>query len=74
MAKDRFNIKEKEGLSLMHLLFLAPVAGWIIGGDVAAPRIPVWAAIPLIAVLTYICCAVTTWLLSKIPGSKWIIG
>ena len=62
------------GMYLMHLLFLAPVAGWIIGGDVAAPRIPVWAAIPLIAVLTYICCAVTTWLLSKIPGSKWIIG
>ena len=58
----------------MHLMFLAPIASWIIGGNTASPAIPVWLAIPAIAVLTYICCAITTHLLSKIPGSKWIIG
>ena len=62
------------GMYLMHLLFLAPIASWIIGGSPASPSIPVWLAIPAIAVLTYICCAITTHLLSKIPGSKWIIG
>ena len=31
-------------------------------------------AIPVIAVLTFLCCAVTTSLLSRIPGSKWVIG
>ena len=36
--------------------------------------IPVWAAIPLIAALTFICCALTSYLISKIPGSRWIIG
>lgn len=62
------------GMYLMHLLFLAPISQAIIAGDPANPSIPVWAAIPLIAVLSYICCAVTTKLLSLIPGSKWIIG
>ena len=62
------------GMYLMHLLFLAPIASWIIGGDVASPTIPVWAAIPAIAVLTFICCALTTKILSFIPGSKWVIG
>jgi surface polysaccharide O-acyltransferase-like enzyme len=62
------------GMYLMHLLFLAPIAGWIIGGDVANPAVPVWLAIPLIAVLTFLCCALTTKLISLIPGSKWVIG
>ena len=62
------------GMYLMHLLFLAPIAGWIIGGDVANPSVPVWLAIPLIAVLTFLCCAVTSKLISLIPGSKWVIG
>ena len=62
------------GMYLMHLLFLAPIAQWIIGGDVTNPNIPVWLAIPVIAVLTFICSAATTWLLSRIPGSKWVIG
>ena len=62
------------GMFLMHLLFLAPLAGWVIGPDVANPNIPVWLAIPVIAVLTFLCSGVTTWLLSKIPGSKWVIG
>lgn len=62
------------GMYLMHLFFLVPVAGLVIGGDAANPLLPVWLAIPVIAIVTYICCAVTTKLLSLIPGSKWFIG
>jgi hypothetical protein len=40
----------------------------------ATPIIPVWAAIPCIAIVCYICCAVTTKIISLLPGSKWIIG
>lgn len=32
------------------------------------------AAIPCIAVSTFVCCFVTTKIISLIPGSKWIIG
>lgn len=70
--------KEVSGLSfgmyLMHLLYLAPISRLVIGGDVANPVIPVWAAIPLIAAASFICCALTTKLLSYIPGAKWIVG
>ena len=62
------------GMYLMHMFFLAPIAGLIIGGDPSNPLLPVWLAIPVIAVLTFLCCALTTRLLSRIPGSKWIIG
>ena len=62
------------GMYLMHLLYLAPIAKLVIGGDVANPLLPVWAAIPVIAIATFICCAVTTKILSYIPGSKWFIG
>lgn len=62
------------GMYLMHLLFLAPISNALIAGDPAHPLLPVWIAIPVIALLTFICCALTTKLLSFIPGSKWIIG
>ena len=62
------------GMYLMHLFYLGPIAGWVIGGDVANPAVPVALAIPLIAVLTFLCCAVTAKLISLIPGSKWVIG
>ena len=62
------------GMYLMHLFFLAPIAQWMIGGSVAEPSIPVWLAIPLIAILTFICCAITTKLISLLPGSKYIVG
>lgn len=62
------------GMYLMHLFFLGPIARLIIGGDVANPLIPVGLAIPAIAVLTFICCAVTTKLLSLLPGSRWYVG
>lgn len=58
----------------MHLFFLGPIAGLLIGSDPANPLAPVWLAIPLIATGTYICCALTTRLLSLLPKSKWIVG
>ena len=33
-----------------------------------------WVAIPCIAVLTFVCCTITTKLISLVPGSKWVIG
>ena len=45
-----------------------------LAGNQANPLVPVWLAIPCIAMLTFICCAVTTKLISYVPGSKWIIG
>ena len=62
------------GMYLMHMFFLSPIARLFIGVSVAEPLVPVWLAIPCIAALSYICCAVTTKLLSFIPGSKWVIG
>ncbi|MBR3702700.1 MAG: acyltransferase family protein, partial [Alistipes sp.] len=63
------------GMYLMHLLWLGL---WIsvfkegnFGEQFALPSV---AAIPVIAVVTFICCYVTSKLISYIPGSKWIIG
>ena len=62
------------GMYLMHLLFLAPIAKMVIGGNVAEPLIPVWLAIPVIAASTFICSCITAKIISFIPGSKYIIG
>ena len=62
------------GMYLMHLLFLAPIASVFVAGDQAHPLIPVYLAIPCIAILSYLCCIVTTKLISLIPGGKWIVG
>lgn len=62
------------GMYLMHLLFLSNIAPIFVNGDQANPLIPVYLAIPCIAVLTFICCLVTSKLISLLPGSKWIIG
>lgn len=62
------------GMYLMHLFFLSAIAGWMANGDLTNPLLPVWLAIPVIAILSFICSAVTTKLISLIPGSKWIIG
>ena len=62
------------GMYLMHVFFLRSIAEWIIGGDVAHPLLPVWLAIPVIGLLTFLCCAVVTKLISLIPGSKYLIG
>ncbi len=62
------------GMYLMHLFFLSNITPFFTGGDAANPVVPVALAIPAIAVLTFICCAVTSKLISLIPGSKYIIG
>ena len=62
------------GMYLVHMFFLAPIATWIIGGDVANPTIPVAIAIPAIAVLSYICSTVLVKLVSLLPGSKYLVG
>lgn len=62
------------GMYLMHLFFLSNIAPIFVAGDQANPLIPVWLAIPCIAVLTFICSAVTSKLISLIPGSRWVIG
>jgi hypothetical protein len=59
---------------LMHLFFLSQIAAYFVNGNQAEPLIPVALAIPVIAILTFICCAVTSKLISYIPGSKYIIG
>ena len=55
-------------------MFLAPIARFFVAGNQAEPLIPVALAIPVIAIISFICCAVTTKLISLIPGSKYIIG
>ncbi len=62
------------GMYLVHMFFLAPIATWIIGGDVANPTIPVAIAIPAIAILSYICSAAAVKLVSLLPGSRYLVG
>lgn len=62
------------GMYLMHMFFLAPIAAYIVHGDVANPLLPVWAAIPVIALLTFLCSAIATKILSYLPGSRYIVG
>ncbi len=47
---------------------------WIMNGNPAQPLIPIGLATPAIALLTFLCCAITTKLLSFLPGSKYVIG
>ena len=58
----------------MHMFFLAPIATYILNGDSGTPLIPVWIAIPVIAITSYICCYITTKALSYLPYSKYIVG
>lgn len=62
------------GMYLLHMFFLAPIASFFVNGDQANPIIPVYWAIPCIAILTFICCMITSKIISLLPGSKWIIG
>lgn len=58
------------GMYLMHIFWLGlwtTVFKHTLG-------LPTVAAIPCIAVSTFICCFITTKIISYIPGSKWIIG
>ena len=62
------------GMYLMHLFFLSNIAAFFVNGDQTNPLIPVYLAIPVIAILTFICTVVTSKLISYLPGSKYIIG
>lgn len=58
------------GMYLMHIFWLGL---WVtVFKDTLA--LPTVTAIPCIAVVTFICCFVTTKIISFIPGSKWIVG
>lgn len=62
------------GMYLMHMFFLSNIATVFVNGDQANPFIPVYLAIPCIAILSYLCCVITAKLISLLPGSKWLIG
>lgn len=58
------------GMYLMHIFWLGL---WVTVFKSALP-LPTVAAIPVIATCTFICCFVTTKVISLIPGGKWIVG
>ena len=58
------------GMFLMHIFWL----GLWVSVFKSILGLPTVAAIPVIAVCTFISCFVATKLISLIPGSKWIIG
>ncbi len=62
------------GMYLMHVFFITPIAQHFVHGDPANPLVPVALAIPLSALLCFVCCALVTKLLTLLPGSKWIVG
>ncbi|MCD8267010.1 MAG: acyltransferase [Parabacteroides sp.] len=58
------------GIYLMHIFWLGL---WVMVFKQTL-ALPTVAAIPCIAVTTFVCCFITTKIISYIPGSKWIIG
>ena len=58
------------GMYLIHIFWLT--GSVIIFKDMLA--LPTVAAIPCIAVATFLCCYISTKIISYIPGSKWLIG
>ena len=58
------------GMYLMHIFWLHL---WSVV-SIQTLQLHTAAAIPFIAVCTFVCCALTSELLSRLPGSKWIIG
>ncbi len=62
------------GMYLLHVFFVGPIAQYFVNGDGFHPIIPVWIAIPVASVLCYICCYVTSKIISYLPGGKYIIG
>lgn len=56
------------GIYLMHIFWLGL---WV---SILKPLLPTVAAIPAISVCTFVCCIITTKIISYIPGSKYIIG
>lgn len=62
------------GIYLIHMLYLAPIASFFVNGNAAEPLIPIALAIPVIALLTFICSTITVKIISYLPGSKYIVG
>lgn len=62
------------GMYLMHVFFIGPIAQYLAGGDVVHPMVPTGVAIPLAALLCFVCCAAVAKAASLLPGSKWLIG
>lgn len=60
--------KMSYGMYLMHIFFIYALAPML------TPVMPIWAAIPLIALATYIMSYILTKLISYITVSKWVIG
>lgn len=58
------------GMYLIHIFWLTFCV--VIFKDTLS--LPTVAAIPCIAISTFICCYLSTKLISYIPGSKWLIG
>ena len=58
------------GMYLMHIFWLGLWAT-VFKNTLELPTV---SAIPCIAVTTFVCCYITTKIISFIPGSKWIIG
>ena len=58
------------GIYLMHIFWL----GFWVSIFKGTYNLPTVAAIPVIAIVTFICCYITTRLIAFRPGSKWIIG
>lgn len=58
------------GMYLMHIFWLGMWAG-VFKSVLALPTV---AAIPCIAICTFVCCYITAKVISLIPGSKWVIG
>jgi peptidoglycan/LPS O-acetylase OafA/YrhL len=56
------------GIYLMHIFWLGM---WV---SILKPVLPTATAIPAITVCTFISCAITSKIISLIPGSKYIIG
>lgn len=56
------------GIYLMHIFVLSFIFG-LIAGHLSTP-----VSIFTVATATYFCCVAITWLLSRIPGHKYIIG
>ena len=62
------------GMYLMHILFLSNIAPLFMPEGPGNPILPIYLTIPCIAILTFVCCIITTKAISYLPGSKWIIG
>ncbi len=58
------------GMYLMHIFWLGMWAGFF-KDDMELPAV---AAIPAIAVCTFLCCWITSLVISYLPGGKWVIG